>query len=183
MAEKREKHKRVNTAIFFLLPILAFLLLAGYFYVKGTPRYSLYWFKRAILKHDAEEALKYIDIDSVLDNMVKDMSDEPDGEKVQPKSEPKKPMKNIAQEVIRQNLPTIKEQLREQLKSAVISYNDRSTLDKLNRASIFGLHIIIENNVAMVKVRGKDKVAFTMARAPEGHWRIIAFNLKELFSR
>lgn len=182
MAEKRERHKRVNIAVFSLLLTLIFLLSAGYFYVKGTPRYSLYWFKRAILKHDAEEVLKYIDIDSVLDNMVKDMSEKPDGEKVQPKSESKKPMKNIGQEIIRQNLLAIKEQLREQLKSAVVSYNDRSTLDRLNRASIFGLHIAIENNVALINVRGEDEVVFRMARAPEGHWRIIAFNL-EVISR
>jgi len=183
MTEKRERHKRRNIVVFSLLFVFAFLFVIGYFYTKATPRYSLYWFKRAILKHDAEEALKYIDIDSVLDNMVKDMSDRPDGEKAQTKNESKKPMKNIGQEVIRQNLPAIKEQLREQLKSAIISYNDRGALDKLNKASIFGLRIATEGDTALVNIRGKNTVAFKMTRAPEGHWRITAFNLKELTAR
>jgi hypothetical protein len=34
--------------------------------------------------------------------------------------------------------------------------------------------------MALVKIRGKDKIAFKMAKSSEGHWRIIAFNLKEL---
>ena len=53
----------------------------GFIFVKETPRYSLYWFKKAILEHDAESALKYLDIDSIVDNMVKDMSGEEDKEK------------------------------------------------------------------------------------------------------
>jgi len=183
MAEKRERHRWRNIAVFSLLFVLTFLFVIGYFYVKSTPRYSLYWFKRAILKHDAEEALKYIDVDSVLDNMVKDLSGGEDGEKTQTKNGSKKPMKNIGQEIIRQNLPAIKEQLREQLKSAIISYNDQGTLDKLNKASIFGLRIVMEGDTALVNIRGKDAVAFKMTRAPEGHWRITAFNLKELTAR
>ena len=54
------------------------------------------------------------------------------------------------------------------------------SLDNLNKASVFGLRITMEGDVALVKIRGKDKTAFKMAKSSEGHWRIIAFNLREL---
>jgi hypothetical protein len=178
-----EAPQRRNKRLVVFLSILFVVVIAlgiGYIFIKETPRYSLYWFKKAILEHDAESAVKYLDIDSIVDNMVKDMSGEEDKEKARSKDRSEGPMKNIGKDVIMQNLPTIKVQLREQLKSAIVSYNNRTALDNLNKASVFGLHITMEGDVALVKIWGKDKVAFRMAKSSEGHWRIIAFNLKEL---
>jgi hypothetical protein len=175
--EKRKKRVVIFLSIFFAL---AAVLGAGYIFIRETPRYSLYWFKKAILERDAESALKYLDIDNIVDNMVKDMPGEEEKEKTQSKNRSEGPMKNIGKDIIMQNLPAIKVQLREQLKSAIISYSNKTTLDNLNNASVFGLQISMEGNDALVKIRGKDKVAFKMAKSSEGYWRIIALNLKEL---
>ncbi len=174
--------RRSKKIVLFILVLFVLIVAAGIacIFVRETPRYSLYWFKRAILEHDAENAIKYLDIDSIVDNMVKDMSSEGDKERVQPKGQSESSMKNIGKDIIMQNLPTIKVQLREQLKSAITSYNNRTALDNLNKASVFGLNITMEGDTALVKIRGKDNTAFKMARSSEGHWRIIAFNLKEL---
>lgn len=177
--------QRRNKRFLVFLSILFIVIIAlgiGYIFIKETPRYSLYWFKKAILEHDAESALKYLDIDSIVDNMVKDMPGEEDKEKTQLKDRSERPMKNIGRDVIMQNLPTIKTQLREQLKSAIISYNNGTALDNLKKASVFGLHITMEGDIALVKIWGKDKVAFKMAKLSEGQWRIIAFNLKDLMA-
>jgi hypothetical protein len=181
-AQAEGNQKRNKSAILLSSLLLVFIIAlgAGYIFVKETPRYSLYWFKKAILDHDAESALKYLDIDSIVDNMVKDMSGGEDKEKTQSKDSSKESMKNIGKAVIMQNLPTIKTQLREQLKSAIVSYNDRTVLDNLNKANVLGLQIVMEGDKALVKIRGRDKVAFKMEKSPEGHWRIIAFNLDEL---
>jgi hypothetical protein len=179
MIEGSEKRKKF---VIFAPLLVIFLVVLGisYIFIKETPRYSLYWFKKAILEGDAEGVLKYLDTDSIVDNMVKDMSAEDDKEKTQPGHEQEVPMKNIGRDIIMQNLPTIKEQLRDQLKSFITSYNDRAILDNLKKASVFGLDITMEGDTALVKIRGRDKVAFKMAKPPEGHWRIIALNLKEL---
>jgi hypothetical protein len=182
MAEGPQRRKKRFVVLFSLLFGLIIALGIGYIFIKETPRYSLYWFKKAILDRDAEMALKYLDTDSIVDNMVKDMSGEEDKEKVQPKDQSKGSMNNIGKDIIMQNLPAIKAQLREQLKSAIVSYNDRAVLDNLNKASVFGLQITLEGDMALVKIRGKDKIAFKMAKSSEGHWRIIAFNLKELMA-
>lgn len=180
MAEGSERRKKRFVVFSLILFALIIALGIGYIFIKETPRYSLYWFKKAILERDAESALKYLDTDSIVDNMAKDMSGEEDKEKAQSKDQSKGSMKNIGKDIIMQNLPAIKEQLREQLKSAIISYNDRTILDNLNKASVFGLQITMEGDIALVKIWGKDKVAFKMVKSSEGHWKIIAFNLKEL---
>jgi hypothetical protein len=180
MTEGPERCNKRFIVFFSILVVLIIVLGISYIFIKETPRYSLYWFKKAILERDAESALKYLDTDSIVDNMVKDMSGEEDKEKVQSKDQSKGSMKNIGKDIIMQNLPAIKEQLREQLKSAIISYNDRTILDNLNKASVFGLQISMEGDIALVKIWGKDKVAFKMVKSSEGHWKIIAFNLKEL---
>jgi hypothetical protein len=176
----KQRRKKSVVLLSFLLLVFIIALGTGYIFLKETPRYSLYWFKKAILDHDAEGALKYLDIDRIVDNMVQDMSGGEDKDKVQSKDPSKDSMKNIGKDIIMQNLPAIKTQLREQLKSAILSYNDRTVLDNLNKASVLGLQITMEDDRALVRIRGRDKVAFKMAKSPEGHWRIIAFNLDEL---
>jgi hypothetical protein len=180
MTEGPQKRRKKYVLFLSMLCIIVVVLGIGFIFIKETPRYSLYWFKKAILERDAESALKYLDTDRIVDNMVKDMSGEADKEITHPKNQSGSSMKNIGKDVIIQNLPAIKAQLREQLKSAIISYNNRTVLDNLNRASVFGLRITMEGDVALVKIRGKDKIAFEMAKSSEGHWRIIALNLKEL---
>ena len=180
MAEGPEKRKNKFVVFVSVLVVLIIALSIGYIFIKETPRYSLYWFKKAILKRDAESALKYLDTDSIVDNMVKDMSSAEDRGKAQSKDQSEGSMKNIGKDVIMQNLPAIKAQLREQLKSVIISYNNHTVLDNLNKASVFGLQISMEGDIALVKIWGKDKTAFKMVKSPEGYWRIIAFNLKEL---
>lgn len=180
MTEEGRGRKKRLILLSSILSILIISGFAGFFSLYNTPRYSLYWFKKAILEHDAESALKYLDIDSIVDNMVKDTFDKQEQQQEQGKHQPAAPMKNIGKDIIMQNLPAIKKQLREQLESAILSYNDEAALDNLRKASVLGLVITMDGNLALVKIRGKDKVAFQMAKSSEGPWKIVAFNLKEL---
>lgn len=180
MTEGPQRRNKKFIVFLSLLFVFVIAVCTAYFFIKETPRYSLYWLKKAILEHDAEGALKYLDTDSIVDNMVKDMPGEEERERVQSKNQSENSMKNIGKDVIMQNLPAIKVQLREQLKSAIISYNNTAALDNLNKASVFGLRITMEGDVALVKTWGKDKMAFKMTKSSEGHWRIVAFNLREL---
>jgi hypothetical protein len=180
MIEEERGHKKKLILLFSILFILIISGVAGFLSIYNTPRYSLYWFKRAILEHNAESALKYLDIDSIVDNMAKDIFDKPEQQKKPPKNQPEAAMKNIGKDMVIQNLPTIKKQLKEQLESAIISYNDQAALDNLRKANVLGLVITMEGNLALVKIRGKDKVAFTMAKSSEGPWKIVSINLREL---
>jgi hypothetical protein len=180
-----EEHRGRNRKFILFSSILITIIIfgvAGFLAIHNTPRYSLYWFKKAILDHNAEGALKYLDIDSIVDNMVKDIFDKPEEQMERAKNQPEASMKNIGKDIVMQNLPTMKKQLKEQLESAILSFNDEAALDNLRKANVLGLVITMEGDLALVKIRGKDKVAFKMAKSPEGPWKIVAFNLKELMA-
>ncbi len=172
-------HKKRITLIVTSCLLLVAICTAGFYWVRETPRYSLFWFKRAILQRDADSALKYIDLDSILDNMVNQMSDGAGGQAVA-SGKSGRTLGGISKDVVSQNLPSIKSQLREQLRSAILSYNDQAVLEKLSKASVLGLRITTKDNLATVRVMGRDKIAFTMKKSSEGRWKIVSLNLQEL---
>ena len=57
----------------FLILLLVLASLAGGCTVADTPRRSLDEMRNALLKHDADAALRYVDMDSVVENMVRDI--------------------------------------------------------------------------------------------------------------
>ena len=166
----QKKRSNKLTGFFLCLIIIIGVLVSGFFWVRETPRYSLYKFKRAILNHDADAALKYLAIDSIIENGLKQMPDSHAGGS----------KKNISKDIIVQNLPAIKQQLHEQLRSAIMSYNDQATLEKLRKASVLGVRIRQKGDTAIVNVIGKDQTAFTMAKSKEGYWKITSLNIEEL---
>ncbi len=170
VAESFRGHKKRLISFSSILAGLLVASVIGYAHIKETPRYNLYQFKRAILKHDAESALKYLDTDTIIDNAVKEMFHRP--------GETKK--NDIGKEIVMQNLPSLKKQLREQLSSYIASYGDHTMLDTLSQASILGLNITTEGDIALVRIHGKDTIAFRMAKSQEGHWKIVAININNL---
>lgn len=58
--------------IYIAASVIIAILAIGFFYVRGTPHYSLYMLRQAIEKHNPDEALKYINIDSIVDNLGRD---------------------------------------------------------------------------------------------------------------
>ncbi len=179
MAEATQKRKKITVFVSALV-VVAVALGIGYALVRETPRYSLYRFKKAVLERDAEAALQYLDTDRIVDNMARELSAGGENKEDQPNHGPGASMRNVGRDIFLQNLSTIKEQLRDQLKSAIISYDDQNVLDNLKKANVLGLNITTEGDTALVKIRGKDKVAFRMAKSSEGYWKIVALNLKEL---
>jgi len=62
----------VRRKIYIAASVIMVILAIGFFYVRGTPHYSLYLLKQAIEKHNPDEALQYINIDSIVDNLGRD---------------------------------------------------------------------------------------------------------------
>ena len=58
--------------IYIAASVIIVILAIGFFYVRGTPHYSLYLLRQAIEKHNPDEALQYINIDSIVDNLGRD---------------------------------------------------------------------------------------------------------------
>lgn len=160
----------------FALVILAVL---AFFYARSTPYYSLYMFKKAIINRDARGVLKYLDTNSILDNMAKDVFARMD-KKEPPRNKFEEHMRGAGKDLAAQLLPQLKAQMGESITNLLLSYNDEQLFGNLRRATVFALSVTTHGNTADVRQHGKDAVSFTMKKAPEGHWRITSINPEEL---
>ncbi len=158
----------------FLLIVLSILvLLAGgtFLFMKGTPRYSLYQFRQAILNRDGETALKYLDIDSIVDNMMKEVLAK---EEPAPRTEWEAAGRNLGKVMVMAMAPAMKETLKSTMKTSLTSA-DKSNLDNLKKGSIWDLDIKTDGNTAIVTPKGDPSVNFRMAKTGEGYWKIVEF--------
>ncbi len=89
-------------------------------------------------------------------------------------------MRGAGKDLATQLLPQLKGQMGEAITNLLLSYNDEELFGNLRKATVFALSVTTEGNEAQVRQRGKDRVSFTMAKAPQGHWRITSFNPEEL---
>jgi len=178
--EKTEPvHKNSLALVASICLALVILAVLAFFYLRSTPYYSLYMFKKAIVNRDARSVLKYLDTDSILDNMAKDVFARMD-KKEPARNKFEEHMRGAGKDLATQLLPQLKAQMGESITNLLLSYNDDSSFRKLSKATIFALSVTTQGNEAQVRQRGKDAVSFTMRRATEGHWRITSINPEEL---
>jgi hypothetical protein len=62
-------NERGGIAKLLVFAIIVGALYAGYYYFQGTPRYALIQFKKAIVFSNGETAEKFLDVDSVANNL------------------------------------------------------------------------------------------------------------------
>lgn len=160
--------------------ILSVASTIAYLYFRTTPYYSLYMLKKAIINRNAPEVLKYLDTDSILDNMAKDALARID-KKEAPRNKFEEHLYGAGQDVVRQLLPQLKKQIGDALNDFLLSYDNAALFGDLKKATVFALSVKIkEDGTAQVRQRGKDKVDFTMRKAPDGRWRINWINSDQL---
>jgi len=157
------------TASFLALLLLGMLLPSGCAF-GNTPRRSLSELRTALLNHDADRALRYIDVDSVVGCMAQDMF-----QRYEAKAD--NPMEalgiRVGKEAAAIIMPEVKELLREQLRRAITSSDEWGYFRDITRASVWYLNIRVEGDEAVVEPKGKSDIRFRMARTQGGYWRIV----------
>lgn len=103
------------------------LLFVGFIYVRSTPHYSLYLLKQAVENHNPDEALRYVNIDSIVDNLGKGFfgQNERGGNQG---ARGKSPLK----EMMADNLPGIKDAIRTSFRDTIASHgkdNQKTVVD------------------------------------------------------
>jgi hypothetical protein len=116
--------------IYIVTLVIIVILAIGFFYIRGTPHYSLYMLKQAIEKHNPDEALKYINIDSIVDNLVRDFlgkNEKGVGQEIHGKSSLKG--------MIGDALPEIKGSIRSSIREAIASQGKNRTKTSLDNSA------------------------------------------------
>jgi len=154
-----------------LLPLLGVVLamLVGCT-TAGSPRHSLGELRSALLAHDAERAVRYIDVESIVDCMARDMF-----ERYEKKAESPLALAGVlvGRQAAALVMPVIKEAVRKELMEAIASSGETGYFHDIRRASVWYLNIEVSGESAMVTPMGKSDVAFRMAKTKEGYWRIV----------
>lgn len=154
----------------FLVLLLVWIPLLLGCTLSNTPRRSLSELRTALLDHDAERALRYIDADSVVECLVRDIL-----LKYEKKAD--NPLEVLGLMAGRQAasalMPGIKDLVRKQLKEAITSSDEAGYFQDIRRASVWYLNIDVEGDTALIVPRGKSDIRFRMARTDEGRWRIV----------
>ena len=138
--------------------------------MSDSPRRSLSELRRALLNHDAEAALRYIDVDSVVDGLVRDIFLKYEAKADNPLSalglRAGKGLIDVA-------MPGVRTIARRQISAAIASDDQLGYFEDIRKASVWYLSIKIDEETAIVRPRGKGGTGFKMVRAAEGRWRIV----------
>jgi hypothetical protein len=127
--------------IILIVAIIIALLASGFFYLRGTPHYSLYMLKRAIQNHNPDEALKYVNIDSIVDNLSKTFFEKDGEDNVQASGK-----NSSLKRMVKDALPDIKESVRSSFRAAVAARGDNKQKKDLGKVG--------SNNAAKDKLNG-----------------------------
>ena len=170
------KTKKSQPGMGFVIAVVVCAVIAvastiGFLYFRTTPYYSLYMFKKAIIDRDAPTVLKYLDTDSILDDMAKDALARMN-KKEPARNKFEEHMQNAGKDIVKQLLPQLKKQMGDALTGFLLSDDNAAMFKDLGKVTVFAFTVDVEGDTAQVRQRGKDKVSFKMRKAPEGHWRI-----------
>jgi hypothetical protein len=138
--------------------------------LSDTPRRSLSELRTALLNHDADAAMRYIDVDSVVNGMVRDIF-----LKYEAKADDPFAMLGLkaGKEVAGAVMPGARAIARWQVRSAITSDDQWGYFDDIRKASVWYLRIKVDGDTAIVEPRGKPSTGFKMERTGEGHWKIV----------
>jgi hypothetical protein len=176
--EKVRKERRLLFSVVVLIACVALSGLNGCA-VSGTPRGSLSELRGALLNHDAEKALVYIDVDSIVDSFIHDIF-----ARYQAKAEDPTEALGIrlGEQLATITRPSLSILVEKQVRAAIISDDQRGYFKDIKRASVWYFTIAVNGRTAIVEPRGNSDIRFKMSKTESGIWRIVEIKRRvELF--
>jgi hypothetical protein len=179
------KRLLVYGAVFFAVVLIGS---GSLYYVQGTPRYSLYQMGKAIKDHDSERFVTFLDIDKIVDGLVKSTVKEVEDNvsRQEPSGSQSKDDKisqrgrDLVTTLMPQVAKALKPILRKQIQMAI------EHIGRKNNVSPLGVCILSEvekkGEIAEVRVKaGKKKTYhFTMERTPQRLWKVVNIDINVL---
>jgi hypothetical protein len=146
--------------VLIVVTIIIALLASVFFYVRSVPHYSLYMLKRAIENHEPDEALKYINIDSIVDNLGRDFLGKDGGDNSQESG------KNPSlKRMVADTLPGIKESIRSSFRAAIASHADNK--QKKDLGTVGSNHVVNDNlNKGIMQEAPREKSSVRLHKNP-----------------
>ncbi|OPY68187.1 MAG: hypothetical protein A4E62_02113 [Syntrophorhabdus sp. PtaU1.Bin002] len=170
--------------LFVALGLGIVLLAIGFLYVRETPHYSLYRLVLAIQRHDPDEAMKYVDVDSIVDNLSTHLI----GSKATGRTD-RDGKKPSLKTMIGKALPGMKESIKASLRNAISSHGDAGDnhhqpapnaiainnldLRKVGQTSFWDLEVQRDKEIAIIRLKKLPGVRARMVKTRSGHWQVV----------
>ncbi len=155
-----------------VIGVIFFSGLCAWFWFRETPTYSLLQLRKAIEARDAETAMRYIDVDAVVDGMFASAGNG-GGLSSPGRSSPEAFAEAFAQGMVAMMGTVVKEGIRTGLRRAITVGDDNNTLlrEFLGRDGA-GMSVSQDGDAARVTL-SRSRTVLLMRRAREGGWRIV----------
>lgn len=162
-----------------IIGVIVLTLVCGavFYYMKGTPKYSLYLVKKAIKNHDSLTFNKYVDIDRVTNGLIETATKKYDDEMKKDNN----PFGGIGKGMFQAMLPGLKEQMKSGLDKSIEEISE----DKDNKYGTLELvkvkQILQEGKSAKVTLLNaqNEEIRLDMVQTPERYWQIVGINLDD----
>jgi len=172
---------------FLTVPValLVVLLAIGFYYLSGTPRYSLYKISRAVKNHDSGEFHKYVDVDRIVDHLAKFAVEQAlaEMEKNKTTDDWGRPAQEFDKELAMMMLPKMIEAMKPQIKQAITEIIEDTDREP-EGSSLLGAtlaDIQTEGSTSLVTLEHQDtgeKIRFKMVKSPDRYWKIVELDLE-----
>lgn len=156
--------------------VLVMVLGGAYYYVRGTPRYSLYQTRKAVLNHDSISFNKYVDVDRIASGLLDKASQSLDDEM----GKQDNPFGGLGEGIFQAMMPALKEQLKSHINESIEEISDG------NQNSVAGGKVSIKEikqegksaNVTILNDKNEE-IHLNMVQTPDRYWRIVGINLDD----
>lgn len=158
--------------LIILVSIIIVIVVSGFVYAKGTPQYSLYQLRKAIKNHDADTAMRYFDVDSIVVSQINDIVG---GQgKKNPINELNQVENNIIKERMAKAIPVIKETFKNQFIASITTPSDEETpVSIIKKGKFSDFEIDVLGEMAILSRKDNINIGFKMVKTKEGYWKIV----------
>lgn len=135
----------------------------SYYYFIGTPTYSLYEIKEAMKKHDTERFKKYVDIDSITDNLLNEAS-----KKMDTGEDPTGALSGLKALVISAMRPAIKNAIEKSIEDAKNDSDTKFTIKRIDKDK--------DTATAIVESSKGGEMTLLMKKTPNRYWQVVGID-------
>lgn len=157
-----------------LIAAVALLAWACTAAIEGTPRHAVAQLREAILAHDPDRALTFIDVDRVVANMIEKQT-----ARAGTTSDEDAIGLLVGRHLAARLRPQLVDFLKQQLRIAITSTEETGYFSSIRKARVWLLDIAVDGDTAVVTPRGEKKAAFRMNRTADGAWKIVEIMPRE----
>jgi len=165
----------MKKAIIIAAVVLAILASGSFYYLTGTPTYSLFKLKKAIQNHDSSTFNKYVDVDRVVENlfetastqMEKEMGDLGDN-----------PFGELGVNLAKGLLSSFKEGMKNEINKSIEEISE----DKENKFVTVKIKSVRKEGkaakVTLVTTSGEE-MKINMTQMPGRYWRVVGMDFED----